>query len=274
MPAAARPNVVVFYTDQQRWDSTGVHGNPLGLTPNFDRAAMEGTHLFASFTCQPVCAPARSSIQTGLYATSTGVYRNGIPLRRDLPTLAHWFRGAGYRTGYIGKWHLATHPDAPPGPVAEADRGGYEEWLAADRLEHASEEYRTVLYDADGMPVRLPGYRVDALTDAAIRFIDRQGSARSPRPFLLFLSFLEPHFQNHRDDYPAPDGYAERYQGRWLPPDLAALGVRSCSSPRITGATSRRATTSTSGRATTPPSACPRCSSDPASTGEAACASS
>lgn len=81
-----------------------------------------------------------------------------------------------------------------------------------------------MLYDEDGNPVRLPGYRVDALADAAIRFIDRQGAVRPSQPFFLFLSFLEPHFQNHRDDYPAPDGYAERYQGRWLPADLAALG--------------------------------------------------
>jgi arylsulfatase A-like enzyme len=224
MSASARPNVVVFHTDQQRWDTTGVHGNPLGLTPNFDRAAMEGTHLFNSFTCQPVCAPSRASLQTGLFATSTGVFRNGIPLRRDLPTLAGCFRGAGYRTASIGKWHLASQPGAPRGPVAEADRAGYEEWLAADALEHTSEEYRTVLFNADGKPVRLPGYRVDALADAAIRFIDRQSSSQPSQPFFLFLSFLEPHFQNHRDDYPAPDGYAERYQGRWLPADLAALG--------------------------------------------------
>jgi hypothetical protein len=46
-----RPNVIVFFTDQQRWDTTGVHGNPLGLTPNFDRAAAFGTHVYHSFTC-------------------------------------------------------------------------------------------------------------------------------------------------------------------------------------------------------------------------------
>jgi arylsulfatase A-like enzyme len=224
MSTPSRPNIVAFHTDQQRWDSTGVHGCLMGLTPNFDRAAMEGTHLFNSFACQPVCTPSRASLQTGLYATSTGVFRNGIPLRRDLPTLARWFRGAGYHTAYIGKWHLASHPGAPRGPVAEVDRAGYEEWLAEDAPEHTSEEYRTVLYDADGKPVRLPGYRLDAPEDAAIRFIDRQSSLRVSRPFFLFLSLLEPHFKNHRDDFPAPDGYAERYQGRWLPADIAALG--------------------------------------------------
>lgn len=44
--AADRPNVIVFFTDRQRWDTAGVHGNPAGLTPNFDRMAVEGTHLY------------------------------------------------------------------------------------------------------------------------------------------------------------------------------------------------------------------------------------
>ena len=155
-----------------------MHGCPLGLTINFDRAAVECTHLFISCTCQPACAPARASLQTGPYATSTGVFRNGIPLRRDLPTQARCFRDAGYRTAFIGKLHLATSPGSPPGPVAEADWAGYKEWLASDALEHTSEEYRTVLYDPDEKPGRLPGDRVDALADAAIRFIDWQSSVR------------------------------------------------------------------------------------------------
>ena len=94
-----RPNVVVFFTDQQRWDTTGVHGNPLGLTPNFDRMARQGTHVAHSCTCQPVCAPARSSLQTGRYATNTGVFRNGIALAPEATTLAHLFGEAGYATG-------------------------------------------------------------------------------------------------------------------------------------------------------------------------------
>src|SRR5699024_7342932 len=103
-----KPNVIVFFTDQQRWDTTGVHGNPIGLTPNFDRMATEGTHLYNSFTPQPVCGPARSCLQTGMYATETGCYANRIPLPKDAKTMAHYFKGAGYHTGYIGKWHLGT----------------------------------------------------------------------------------------------------------------------------------------------------------------------
>jgi arylsulfatase A-like enzyme len=209
------PNVIVFFTDQQRWDTLGLHGNPLELTPNLDRLAQQGTHLFHCFTCQPVCGPARASLQTGLYATNTGCFRNGIALGAEARTLAHHFSAAGYATAYIGKWHLA---DQDPVPVAQ--RGGYDFWLAANVLEFTSDAYDTVVYDRDDRPVKLPGYRVDALTDAAIRYIHEN----QERPFFLFLSFLEPHFQNHLDDYPPPDGYRERYTGRWMPADLAALG--------------------------------------------------
>lgn len=212
------PNVIVFFTDQQRHDTTGAHGCPLDLTPNFDRMVAQGTHAFHSYTCQPVCGPARACLQTGLYATQTGCYRNGIPLPAGARTLAHHFGAAGYRTGYIGKWHLAGPEHV--GPVPPEQRGGYDDWLASNVLEFTSDAYDCVVYDGDGRAVKLPGYRVDALTDAAIRFVD----ARRQEPFFLFLSFLEPHHQNHRDDYPAPTGYAERYAGRWMPPDLLALG--------------------------------------------------
>ncbi|MCZ6632120.1 MAG: sulfatase-like hydrolase/transferase [bacterium] len=212
---ADRPNVVVFFTDQQRWDTSGLHGNPMDLTPNFDAMAQRGTHVAYSFTCQPVCGPARSCLQTGLYATNTGCWRNGIPLRPDARTLAHYFKDAGYKTGYIGKWHLADEE-----PVPEEKRGGYEYWLASNVLEFSSDAYNTVMYNNDNEAVKMPGYRVDAQTDAAIRFIDDH----QDDPFFLFVSYLEPHHQNHLDDYPPPDGYRERYTGGWVPPDLAALG--------------------------------------------------
>jgi arylsulfatase A-like enzyme len=214
----ASPNVIVFFTDQQRWDTTGAHGNPLDLTPNFDRMARYGTHVYNSFTCQPVCGPARSCLQTGLYATATGCYRNGIPLPPDARTLAHYFKEGGYTTAYIGKWHLAGPQLRGAVPVAE--RGGYDYWLGSNLLEFTSDAYDTVMYDNDGQPVKLPGYRVDAVTDAVIRYIDQPRE----QPFYLFVSYIEPHHQNHRDDYPAPLGYEERYRERWTPPDLAALG--------------------------------------------------
>lgn len=216
--SSQKPNVIVFFTDQQRWDTTGVHGNPLELTPNFDRMAQRGTHLFNTSTCQPVCGPARSCLQTGQYATETGCFHNGVALPQDAKTLAHFFQEGGYDTGYIGKWHLAeNHIRAA---VPEEQRGGYDYWLAANALEFTSDAYDCVMYDNDNNEVKMPGYRVDAQTDAVINYIN----GHQEDPFFLFVSYLEPHHQNHLDDYPPPDGYRERYTGRWTPPDLLALG--------------------------------------------------
>ncbi len=213
-----KPNVIVFFTDQQRWDTSGLHGNPMGLTPNLDRLAQQHTHVAHSFTCQPVCGPARSCLQTGLYATTTGCYRNAIPLPEDSRTLAHYFSEAGYHTGYIGKWHLYDRETM--GGVPSTHRFGYQYWLASNVLEFTSDAYDTVLYDNDEKEVRLPGYRVDAVTDAVIRYVD----SHKEDPFFLFASYIEPHHQNHVDDYPPPDGYREAYTGGWVPPDLASLG--------------------------------------------------
>ncbi|MCA0425761.1 MAG: sulfatase-like hydrolase/transferase, partial [Proteobacteria bacterium] len=149
-----KPNVIVFFTDQQRFDSTGLHGNPMGLTPNFDRYGRMGTHLFNSITCQPLCGPARSCMQTGRYATQTGCWRNHIPLPEDAETLAKLFNKGGYHTGYIGKWHLGSDE-----PVVQRERGGYKEWLAANLLEFSSDAYDTMLWDGENRKVKLPGYR-------------------------------------------------------------------------------------------------------------------
>lgn len=209
-------NVVFFFTDQQRYDTTGLGHNPCGLTPNFDNMALEGAWADQAFTPQPVCGPARAVLQTGKYATTTGNFHNGTLLPKDCKTMADYFNEAGYFTGYIGKWHLAEGRHA----VKKEQRGGYQWWLGANSLEHTSLPYDTLVYDNEDQPVHLPGYRVDALTDAAIRFLsDRRGENQ---PFFLFLSFLEPHFQNCHDDFPAPDIYKNMPAG-YIPPDLGAL---------------------------------------------------
>lgn len=217
-----RPNIVVFFTDQQRWDTCGCYrANPMRLTPNLDRMAARGTLLRNSFTCQPVCAPARGSFQTGLYATQHGVWRNGIPLPPGSPTLATRLKEAGYTTGYIGKWHLA---DSEKGPVPVEERGGYDYWLASDVLEFTSHpnDFRT--WTGDNKEYHRPGYRVDAQTDCMLDFLKARAQAPG-QPFFLFSSFLEPHHQNDMNHFVAPTGYAEKYGNRmWVPPDLREAG--------------------------------------------------
>lgn len=211
---AKKYNVVLFLTDQQRHDTTGAGGNPCGLTPNFDRMCWEGTEVPLGFTPQPVCGPARAVLQSGKYATTTGNYINGIPLPRDTTTVAKCFDGAGYATGLIGKWHLGSRFDI----VEEEERAGYRFWLGANIIEATSRPYDTRLFDGENRPVKLPGYRSDALTDAAIRFID----GHREEPFFLCVSYLEPHFQNQYDSFPPPDTL-RGMKADYIPPDIAVL---------------------------------------------------
>lgn len=211
-----QPNVIIFFTDQQRADTTGIHGNPMGLTDNFDRMAMTGTHCYNAFTCQPVCVPARLTLQTGNYPSKYKSYNNSQGLPLGTMTLGHYFQNAGYKTGYIGKWHLAKE-----NPVPSECRTGYDYWLGGNSVESFSDAYASHLYDNDGQRVDLPGYRADSYADAAIRFIAKNKA----NPFFLMTSWLEPHFQNTNDNYPAPEGYEEKYaQTCWMPPDLQTLG--------------------------------------------------
>ncbi|WP_120246516.1 sulfatase-like hydrolase/transferase [Halopiger aswanensis] len=216
------PNVVVVFTDQQRWDTAGCYGNPMDVTPTLDAMADRGTRLEQCVSSNPVCGPQRASLQTGQYPTECGIYRNLMSGEADSPiedttTLADAFNDAGYRTGYVGKWHIAN---TRLEPVPERLRGGYEDyWLAADALEHTSQAYEGTLYDGDCEPVEFEDrYRVDFLTDHAEEFIADESD--SDDPFFLFLSYLEPHHQNDQDTYVAPDGYAEEFANPWVPPDL------------------------------------------------------
>jgi hypothetical protein len=74
-------------------------------------------------------------------------------------------------------------------------------------LEFTSTPYEGLVYDAGNRPIRFSNtYRVDAMTDLAIDFIRQKKS----KPFFLFLSLIEPHFQNSTNTFIAPRGYADR----------------------------------------------------------------
>lgn len=211
------PSVLFFFTDQQRWDTVGVYGSPMNLTPNLDSLARKGTIFQIAVTNQPVCAPSRACLWTGMYQNRHGVWRNGIGLSPEIQTIAHHFKRAGYTVGYIGKWHLAPSKTGV-GFVPAEYRGGFVDfWEAANALEHTSHPYEGAIYDADGKEIRFSGvYRTDFLTQRAIRFLREVGKD----PFLLVISYLEPHQQNDWNRFVAPEGYAAKLANPFVPHDL------------------------------------------------------
>ena len=70
-----KPNIIFILSDQQRPDTCGCYGQELNVTPNLDKMGGEGVLFTNAFTCQPVCGPARSCLQTGKYATETMCYK-------------------------------------------------------------------------------------------------------------------------------------------------------------------------------------------------------
>jgi len=94
-----RPNVLVVFTDQQRWDSLGCYGNPMEISPNLDRAAESGTRFERAISSQPVCGPARATLQTGQYATTHEVYNNGGVIQQAPHNVANVF---GWMLGELG----------------------------------------------------------------------------------------------------------------------------------------------------------------------------
>lgn len=220
-----RPNIVIIFSDQFRWDCVGAAGlNPMNLTPNLDEMARHGTYFRNAFSNHPVCAPARASIFSGRYSSSHGVWRNGIALPPGTPTLASALRDSGYTANYIGKWHLAGNAGRGTreqiGPVPPDRRGGFLDlWQASNILEFTSHAYEGDLYDNDGKPLHFSGvYRMDYMTGLAQKCLR---SAKSP--FLLTVAYLEVHHQNDIDAYVPPKEYAGRYNNPWVPEDLRPL---------------------------------------------------
>jgi uncharacterized sulfatase len=224
--AAGRPNIIVFFSDQQRWDSAGCYGQKLPTTPNLDRMAREGVRFEFAFTCQPVCGPARASVQTGRYAAETGCFRNGIGLPPGEKTIAHWLSEQGYEVGYLGKWHLASNAGGKTklefrdAPVPPEFRGGYRDfWLASDVLEFTSHAYDGHMYGGDMQRVDFPPgrYRADAVTDFGLDYLRKRDRAR---PLFLFISYIEPHHQNDHKHFEGPRGSRERWKDFEVPGDL------------------------------------------------------
>ncbi|MCC6342205.1 MAG: sulfatase-like hydrolase/transferase [Bryobacterales bacterium] len=110
-PAARLPNVLLFCTDQQRFDTIHSLGNPHIRTPHLDRLVREGTAFTAAHCQTPICTPSRASFMTGCYASTLHVNRNGnefFPPRHTPKLMSRILKNAGYDCGLVGKFHLSS----------------------------------------------------------------------------------------------------------------------------------------------------------------------
>jgi len=197
-----RPNFVFFLIDDLGRQDLGCYSSTFYETPNIDRLAAQGMRFTNAYAACPVCSPTRASIMTGKYPVRLGItdwigapqqptaYREYLPLEEV--TIAEALKEAGYATGYVGKWHLATSDQDRR--KYYPDRQGFDINIAGDN----SGSPPTYFYpyskgkrSLETMPPdgREGEYLTDRLTDEAIKFVE----ASKDRPFLLCLAHYAVH---------------------------------------------------------------------------------
>lgn len=191
-----RPNILFILTDQLRAASLPLFGERQIRTPNIDQLADEGLLLTNALSTCPVCTPARAMLVTGRHPQTTGHLMNSVRTRHSEISIADTLGRVGYRTGWIGKWHLHTgvwpaidrmpqHPDWVP---EGRDRLGFDYWRAYNQ--------HMVYFDGfvqgdDWNYERWEGYETEGLLKYAFEFMTPPADEA---PFCLFLSPHQPHF--------------------------------------------------------------------------------
>jgi hypothetical protein len=101
------PDIVLFLTDQQRFDQLGYASDGHFETPNLDRIARSGVIFENAYSASTVCVPSRVALLTGIEPHRVPTQDNGMALREGFWTVAHALKRAGYETALIGKAHFA-----------------------------------------------------------------------------------------------------------------------------------------------------------------------
>jgi len=241
-----RPNILLLYTDQQRWDALGANGNPHIRTPNLDRLAAEGLNFDHFFVQNAVCMPSRVSLLSGLYPATLGILSNGVPVPAGTVVLPHMLRNYGYTSANIGKLHFLNHANRDHRAIHPAygfdhleisdEPGCYEDayraWVrrkAPDQLDRvsvglppATEVWQKTMGIDDGIahpPQRQPNGALafagrSDLTHTA--FVAEQTieylRAHDDRPFFCIAGFYSPH-----SPWVAPQEFLDLYDPAELP---------------------------------------------------------
>jgi arylsulfatase A-like enzyme len=221
-----RPNILMIVGDQERADVLGCYGGPCS-TRSIDALAADGVRFETCLAPTAICSPTRASFLTGLYPHGHGILNNTHEpdaLRVELaPGVVTWpelLREAGYRLGYVGKWHVGRRPPEAYGfhdvvTAPDVVAGANDEAIVERDVELLEPVYaryphgRLLIAGVDPRPVEASETRRDA--DAAIELLRTYASSRDP--FCLRLDFEGPHHP-----YMPPAAFAARYDPATIPP--------------------------------------------------------
>jgi len=197
-----QPNILLFFTDQQRFDTIAALGNPVIKTPALDRIAREGVAFTSAYSPSPVCVPARCCMHYGQDPMHTGCYDNAWAMPENRTSFMQALTDTGYRTHGIGKCHFTRDPNALRGfqsretqeEVPRRASDDYTRFLEAEGWGELPEPHavRGEMYyvpQVSQMPQRL--HPSQWVGDRTVAFVEAQKGC--DQPWFLFSSYVHPH---------------------------------------------------------------------------------
>ncbi len=192
----SRRNILLIHSDQHRFDCVAVNGHRLVRTPNMDRLAREGANFTRAYTPNPVCSPARASLQTGTWGSiHKCVTIPGCeffqPADAKLPVLTQLLADAGWWIGHVGKFHAELTGGPTDHGCHEFVSGhSYYKWREQQGLPKLAKSLFGQ-YDPAGADQTLLHWE----TDNVLRMLDERGGS-SDRPFFIRWDPVDPHLPN------------------------------------------------------------------------------
>lgn len=213
-PQEGPVNVLVFYTDDQRFSTIGALGDEDVQTPNLDALVRRGTVFTHAHTMGgqhgALCAPSRSMLMTGRPLFRLHVRGDSIPPNHIM--MPEVLAESGYMTFGTGKWHNDRSSFARAFQAADNIFFGGMHWpnQGGHEAPHLNEFDSTGAYPRSARR-QVEGYSSTLYADAAIDFL---ADARTmDQPFFAYVSFTSPH-----DPRTPPEPYAS-----WYHPDSVSL---------------------------------------------------
>lgn len=223
-----KTNLLYVFADQWRAQGVGYRFEDAVLTPNIDRFAKESVVFDHGISTFPLCSPHRASLMTGKYPLNAGMWTNCktglediLMLKPQETCIGNVLKENGYRTGYIGKWHLdasemnfSDHPSSgacdwdaytPPGER----RQGFDYWLSYG----ADDNHLTPHYWEDtNKMINVNKWSAEYETDKALEFLENSTNSKTEcineNPFALFISYNPPHLPYEL----VPQKYMDMYE--------------------------------------------------------------
>ena len=205
-----KPNIIYILVDDMGYGDLGCYGQKEIKTPAIDKMAAEGIRFTRHYSGSTVCAPSRCVLMTGLHTGNAKIRGNQPKIELDEKdvTIADILKGAGYKTGVIGKWGLGDE-----GSTGTPDKQGFDYffgYLNQMRAHNFFPDYlhrndtrvpldNKVVIASDGYSKGVGSastdkkvYSHDLFVNEALEFVEKN----SKSPFFLYLAVTIPHTNN------------------------------------------------------------------------------